>query len=668
AETSQRGFLISGNDGYLSTFEKSERLLYAEVTRLRNLVSDNPVQTVRAADLETIVYKRLSLMHARIVEKQNNKFDPVKTLASTGPGNLLTKELRLAVKDLEHAENQLLYTRKANQVIASKRAATFVAIGLLLSLILGFLSWQTIKAERREIVSQVRLLDGILANMSDCVVVVNANAEFIHYNHAAEHLVGKKVFTVNSKDRAKVFGFHNPETRELFKTEDLVLFKALKGESTNDLEVLVINEKHPLGLSIGLSGAPILDSRGVPTGAVAVFRDISKRKEIEKEYKRAHQLAMDATKLKSEFLANMSHEIRTPMNGIIGMAALLLDSKLAEDQRDFTRIIKKSAESLVDLINGILDVSKIESGKTSIANKYFNLAELAKDVTDTFKYVTQTKNLKLEMDIEFDKNLETETDPLRLRQVLTNLLGNAIKFTDRGVVALKIKSASEGYDTQSFLFEISDTGSGLSAAEIKKLFTAYSQTEHGASMGGTGLGLMISQSFVRLLGGEIKVSSHLGVGSTFSFELKLKVQPGVKLAEVETEPQSQSPLQFQGQVLIVEDQVVNQKVITSFLKKLGLPCDIVSNGAEAIQNIKNKKYDLVLMDCRMPIMDGYEATARIRAMSVDGMILPIVALSAEGTSGDLERSLKVGMNDFLGKPIVYPKLISILKKYLKQVA
>ncbi len=380
------------------------------------------------------------------------------------------------------------------------------------------------------------------------------------------------------------------------------------------------------------------------------------------------ETALVATKAKSEFLANMSHEIRTPMNGVIGMINLLSDTPLSSEQREFAGVIKVSAEALLCIINDILDFSKIEAGKMSLEKVDFDLAETVKDSIKLLEPRAQAKGITLTHSLGSEVGALLVGDPSRLRQILLNLLGNAIKFTEKGGVSLEIKQLG-GTDKEAHLcFTVRDSGIGLSAESQQKLFQSFSQADTSTSrkFGGTGLGLAICRKLVELMGGSINVSSTLGQGSTFWFILPYGKQKSQRndLAGGE----GFSPLKFSNgshagsifalprdtRILLAEDNRINQVVGVKQLKKLGYTnVDIANNGVEAVEAWKRLNHEVILMDCQMPELDGYEAARKIRELET-GQALPhtqIIAMTASVMPEDRELCLAAGMDDFISKPV-----------------
>ncbi|KAB2953419.1 PAS domain-containing protein [Heliorestis acidaminivorans] len=459
------------------------------------------------------------------------------------------------------------------------------------------------------------------------------------------------------------------------------------------------------------SGQPFFDSNRTLLWIDGVIIDITEQKKAEEErelankqlqvaIEKANQLTVEAQKAniaKSNFLANMSHEIRTPMNGICGFLDLLEGSALNEEQKSYIDQIKVSADILVTLVNDILDLSKIEADKLELEEVTFDVSKIAKSALVPSTLKAKEKNLNVHMLIDLDVPEVIKGDPTRLQQVLSNLVNNAVKFTDQGEVLVEVKRLRNQDATEELLFSVRDSGIGISKEAMKNLFQPFSQADASTTRkyGGTGLGLSICKKLVNRMGGRIWVESEEGKGSTFFFTIAHKEgedgtqEESSSIASSKEEKQIEAPQKEENsqqeeqksqhevatptvgkpKILLVEDNPVNRLLFTKILQKKGYSCDIAENGLQATVACEAQAYDIVFMDCQMPVMDGYEATrvirARERVIEVDNKHTLIIALTAHAMKGDAEKCLAAGMDEYLSKPIVAEQVIALIERHRK---
>jgi PAS domain S-box-containing protein len=426
------------------------------------------------------------------------------------------------------------------------------------------------------------------------------------------------------------------------------------------------------------NGSVYKDDKGKVMGAVIVARDITEQKKNEKELIEAKVFAELATemaevakakaefavKAKQQFLSNMSHEIRTPMNAIIGFTKVVLKTDLTGKQKEYLEAIKLSGDALIVLINDILDLAKVDAGKMLFEKTPFKLASSISSMLHLFDAKIQEKNLEL---IKVYDNTIPEVligDPVRLHQIILNLVSNAIKFTNKGSIKVVVKLISQTEDSVTIKFSVSDTGIGIAEGKIKKIFENFQQASSGTSRlyGGTGLGLAIVKQLVEAQGGKVIVKSELMEGTTFSFKLNFtKTNSKAELTPNTMETNNDIK---NIKVLVVEDIALNQLLMKTLLDDFGFERDIASNGKIAIEKLNSKTYDVILMDLQMPEMNGFEATEYIR--NELHLSIPIIALTADVTTVDLAKCKAVGMNDYIAKPvderILYSKIINLVKK------
>lgn len=673
-------------------------------------------------------------------------------------------------------------TTQAWQAFLSMLAMAILAL-LMLALVM-----RRNKIAIAEAKSEQQKTQGIMDSVVDAIIVIDEQGTVLEANRAVLKVLGYQPEKLVGANINQIV----PEPHH--SAHDSYLARYLKegdprviGFTRHVTALKKSGEEIPIDLAVT---EMMQDGQRRFTGVV---RDVSEREAARRQMEQARDQALESAKLKSEFLANMSHEIRTPMNGVIGMTGLLLDTPLSEEQKELAQTVKVSSESLLSIINDILDFSKIEAGKLEVSEEPVELVSLLDGIIDMVAASAQLKSLALAYFIEPSIPKVIKTDPVRLRQVLLNLLGNAIKFTQTGQVYLQVTQ-----DKEWLRFDVVDSGIGISPEGQAKLFGAFSQVDGSSTrgFGGTGLGLAISKQLVSLMGGEISVTSHVGEGSTFSFTLPRRVldktpclhalPEKIRLAcvmtkddlsqrcihqlallnvhahvfelmelteahiEVNTpvwvdldsvlavydQPQSLlndlkaqyhhvtlfvthqqandwrqqcerlnikmrikpvkygnlahwvkpfqqpvneslSPLPLvkeaitaafeasQARILLVEDNVINQKLALALLKKQGLSAQVANNGQEALDKLALQPFDLVLMDCQMPIKDGFDATSQLRANAGINQQVPIIAMTANAMEGDEARCYAVGMNDYISKPVKPAILAEKLALWLK---
>jgi len=517
------------------------------------------------------------------------------------------------------------------------------------------------KRAEEELQNKSGLITSLLHCIPDLIFFKDVEGIYLGCNPAfasfmgllIEEIIGKTDYDLSPRDIADAFRENDRKMLEKMaprKNEEWVTYPDGKKVL---LETLKTPYKNPEGKLMGILG---------------ISRDITERKKAEEELRQAKERAEAASRAKSEFLANMSHEIRTPMNSILGMTELLLETPLGEEQHSFAETVLKSGESLLEILNDILDFSKIEAGKMELHLKDFNLSALLEDIAVVTRKNAERKGLLFSTSLSSEVPLFLRGDPGRLRQILMNLTSNATKFTPQGEVHMGVSLKHQDEGSAEIRFSVKDTGIGIPPEKMESLFEKFSQVDASSTRryGGTGLGLAISRQLVEIMEGSMGAKSQPEKGSEFWFIIPLEKQPPGSCRD-ELDYSREAPLpRFEGtfQVLLVEDNEINRKVALRMLANMGVGAHAATNGKKALAAVKQHHYDLVLMDCQMPVMDGYDATREIRALGGDAGALPIVAMTAHAMQGDREKCLEAGMDDYITKPISRTSLGKVLERWL----
>jgi len=500
---------------------------------------------------------------------------------------------------------------------------------------------------------------GIIDNFRLGLLEVEPSGVIIDANESFCEMSGFSIEELFGKDGGEVL-------LDDFEKERMKVRNASRSEGEADVyELRVFNKKKETRYWL-VSAAPLLGDDGEVYGSIGIHWDITEMKQLEFELKGARYKAEESSKAKAMFLANMSHEIRTPLNGIVGMAEQLAQSQLDADQRYFIDIMRSASSTLLSIINDVLDISKIESGKFSIEITPFNLNETIRRTLSIFGEKAKQTNISLDIELMDDRGIMHLGDPHRLSQVLFNIVGNAMKFTQAGYVRVT-SNLSRGENDICFVsFSIEDTGVGMDIAYLTKVFEAFTQEDASITrkFGGSGLGLSIARSIVHIMGGTIEIESEKGKGTRVNIRIPMRISNEKTKQDIVEMTDLQKSLKGL-RILAVEDNELNRMVLQVILKKCEVVVTIAHNGQEAIKLIQEQEFDLVLMDVQMPIVDGLEATKYIREELK--LSTPIIGLSANAMREEVEICKQAGMNDYLVKPYSERVLVEVMKKWSPEV-
>jgi len=527
---------------------------------------------------------------------------------------------------------------------------------------------EQLKALYRDVVAQKMLFKyshGLIEASHDPLFAISAEGKITDMNNASSKIIGLS--------RQKLIGtdffnyFTEPQkAREVYQ-------EVFETGFVTDAP-LTIKHKEGKLTEVLFNGAVYKDDTGNVTGVVIVARDVTEQKRFQNELieaksisENARQIAENAMKSKQQFLSNMSHEIRTPMNAIIGFTKVVLKTELNKEQKEYLDAIKVSGDALIVLINDILDLAKVDSGKMTFEQTPFKMVVTIQSMLKLFETKIQGKNLIFVTHFDAEIPEVLGGDAVRLNQIILNLVSNAVKFTSEGKITVGAKLIKDEEEKVTIEFAVKDTGIGIPQNKIASIFDNFQQATSSTSRlyGGTGLGLAIVKQLVEAQSGSIQVESKINLGSTFSFTLSF----------LKTNAKTESETIFAKldsgikniKVLVVEDIVLNQLLMKTLLDDFGFECDIADNGKIAIKKLKNNAYDIILMDLQMPEMNGFEATAYIR--NTMNYMIPIIALTADVTTVDLKKCKALGMNDYIAKPVderlLYNKIVGLVKKSAK---
>jgi PAS domain S-box-containing protein len=521
------------------------------------------------------------------------------------------------------------------------------------------------KQAENELKESKELFQVVFNNSTAAIIVTDKEERIVTWNPFAERML--------EMDKKELF---NKPFKNLYPSQEwrrMRLSRVKEKGILSDIETQVC-KKDGSALDVNLSLAVIKDTDGNIVGSIATLQDITKQKNVQRMLLQAKNAAEEVSQAKSLFLANMSHEVRTPMNTIMGMVDLTLDTPLNEEQKENLTTVKEAADVLLNLLNDILDLSRVEAGKIQLEAIEVNVPNLVKSVCKGLSVLARNKKVELEWDIDSQVPELIQGDPIRIRQVLVNLINNAIKFTFKGKIVVAIKVLSKDEESCELQFSVADEGVGIAKNKLEIIFEAFTQADASTTrrFGGTGLGLAISKKLVEMMHGRIWVQSEEFKGSTFYFSGKYKVvkkedvPQALKEKSIEAELLAQLPKRSLKHlsILLAEDNIVNQKIAVRILETKEWMVKTADNGQQVLDYLQKGTFDVILMDAQMPILDGFETTKIIRENEKKtGEHIPIVALTARAMAGDEKKCKDCGMDGYVSKPIDRQKLYEAVERF-----
>ena len=664
-QSNMRGYLITQNNDLLTDNYNKKIQLVGITDTLFNLVKDDDVQTRRVKELLEISSQIVLYSQNVISIYRTQGTEQAFTKIQEGEGIRLNNLLTRKINEIEDYENHNMDQRRKLVSDTQQNSILFIlltgAVGFILTILsIVFLNLDKRKQRQfqKEIKERERTMSQYLEAIPDGVMVINSERKIELLNESGREILGvagERPETLEEQvTRIKLLDPTRYHVR--FSADTLPVARALQGEKLAGNKIdLVKNDKiYHLETSV----QPVIGLDGQIKSAITVFRDITERANYEATLEKARILAEKSVRVKDIFLSNVSHEIRTPLNAIIGFTNLLLGEVTDQKSLEYVGYIQYAGKNLLELINDILDFSKIEAGQIHLEKTPVSIHELADSISAIMHHRAVEKGIAYEAVLEDGLPEFIETDKLRLTQILLNVCGNAVKFTERGSVKLHVEPIGEPVnEVQNIRFRVVDTGVGIPKDKLKEVFNRFVQATESTTrvFGGTGLGLSIVKSLVQLFEGTLNLESELGKGTVFTMDFPFRI---VKEAELEEELEKEIDVTASVtalHILAAEDNSLNQKLLKAIFERLNIPLTVVNNGQEALDKLREESFDMVLMDIQMPVMDGYTAIKEIRRTI--STTIPIITMTAHAMVGEKEECLSIGANSYISKPFKESELL-----------
>ena len=649
-ETKARGYLLLGENSFLVSLEDIKKALPAETERLNKYLSED-----ERIKFQNLIKKRMEHTYLLIDKKKNNQ---TVTYYDLMIGKGLMDNIRMAVVQLSPREDRALATQNGIVKDSTEAIMILMIAGALFSLGVVVFSAYLVYLElnrrlkiQRELNVALGTSEAVTENVGQGVVVGDKFGKIIYANQIAlalRNLTLNEIKTKKLEDLFEKAEIDSTYLRQLLKTDKTVV-------------ETIITYSMGTKRTVKVNFSPLF-MNSILEGVVISFIDISAEADSIIELTTGKEVAINASRAKSDFLAKMSHEIRTPLNAILGVGEIMSLTKLNDEQKKCMEIYQRSSLTLINLVNDILDLSKIEAGKIELNNIPFSLRSLVDTCTSSMDFRASQKGIlfKSRLMSNYDHFIGDEG---RIRQIVINLLGNAIKFTETGSITLSVTCVDHGTLQKELLISVRDTGRGIAKENLDKLFSNYSQENQHISSeyGGTGLGLSLSKELAHLMGGDITVKSELGRGSVFTLSCFVESA----LGDFESEATPKGAVNKNLKILLVDDNPENRFIVKRFLDDNEVTIFEAGDGQEAVENFSKQKFDIILMDINMPVKDGMEATREIRALEKENKLSHtiIIALSANALTKEYDRAMQSGCDDYLTKPISRGKLLTTIEKW-----